>query len=48
MRHGIYAHPWDLRDLEARGGLAELSRLGFSDVALAAAYHAGRWLTPRP
>lgn len=46
MRLSLYAHPWDLRDLAAHGGLQRLRDLGFGEVALAAAYHAGRWLTP--
>ncbi len=46
MELGIYAHPWDLRALSAHGGLQRLTDLGFRDVALAASYHAGRWLTP--
>lgn len=46
MRLGIYAHPFDLADLEARGGVARLRELGFDDVALAVAYHAGRWFMP--
>ena len=46
MELGIYAHPWDLRALDAHGGLRRLCDLGFRDVALAVSYHAGRWLTP--
>ncbi len=46
MQLGIYAHPWDLDALGAHGGLARLADLGFSEVALAVSYHAGRWLTP--
>ncbi|MEQ1633219.1 MAG: hypothetical protein ABL997_12655 [Planctomycetota bacterium] len=46
MDLAIYAHPWDLRALRAHGGLARLSDLGFTSVALAVSYHAGRWLTP--
>ncbi|HLQ36243.1 MAG TPA: hypothetical protein VK348_00475 [Planctomycetota bacterium] len=46
MELGIYAHPWDLRALAAHGGLARLRDLGFTEVALAVSYHAGRWLTP--
>lgn len=46
MRLGIYAHPPDLSNLGARGGLRRLRDLGYGDVALAVAYHAGRWLTP--
>jgi hypothetical protein len=46
MRSGIYIHPWDLIDLPEHGGISRLGALGFGDVALAAAYHAGRWLTP--
>lgn len=42
----VYAHPWDLRDLAPHGGLPRLRELGFQEVALAVAYHAGRWLTP--
>ncbi|MCY2956193.1 MAG: hypothetical protein NT107_04060 [Planctomycetota bacterium] len=46
MELAIYAHPWDLRALSSHGGLARLRDLGFGEVALAASYHAGRWLTP--
>jgi hypothetical protein len=46
MELAIYAHPWDLRALQTHGGLARLRDLGFSEVALAVSYHAGRWLTP--
>lgn len=46
MRLCLYAHPWDLEALAARGGLARLADLGFGEVALATSYHAGRWLTP--
>lgn len=46
MQLAIYAHPWDLRDLPAHGGLQRLVDLGFGEVALAVSYHAGRWLTP--
>lgn len=46
MELAVYAHPWDLRALAAHGGLARLRELGFTEVALAASYHAGRWLTP--
>jgi hypothetical protein len=46
MDLAIYAHPWDLRALDAHGGLARLRDLGFGEVALAVSYHAGRWLTP--
>lgn len=46
-RAGVYAHPVDLDDLRQRGGLSALRDLGFSEVSLAAAYHAGRWLTPQ-
>lgn len=46
MDLAVYAHPWDLRALEAHGGLQRLADLGFTSVALAVSYHAGRWLTP--
>jgi hypothetical protein len=46
MQLGVYAHPWDLRALASRGGLGRLRELGFHEVALAASYHAGRWLVP--
>src|SRR5262245_29642419 len=46
MHLAIYAHPWDLRALQDRGGLQRLRDLGYSEVALAVSYHAGRWLTP--
>ncbi len=46
MNHGIYAHPWDLTELEKFGGTQKLADMGFNDLALALAYHAGRWLTP--
>jgi len=46
MELSVYAHPWDLETLEGMGGLRRLRDLGFSEVALAASYHAGRWLTP--
>jgi len=46
MELGVYAHPWDLRDLRAEGGLQVLRELGFSELSLASSYHAGKWLTP--
>jgi hypothetical protein len=46
MHCAVYAHPEDLRDLAAHGGMARLRELGFRRVAVASAYHAGRWLTP--
>lgn len=46
MELAVYAHPWDLRALHRDGGLARLRELGFGEVALAVAYHAGRWLAP--
>ncbi|GAB4152523.1 MAG: hypothetical protein Fur0037_21320 [Planctomycetota bacterium] len=46
MRLSIYAHPFDLRALDREGGIGRLAALGFSEIAVAAAYHAGRWLQP--
>ncbi|MBK8096403.1 MAG: hypothetical protein IPK26_04805 [Planctomycetes bacterium] len=46
MELAIYAHPWDLQALRSCGGMTRLRDLGFHEVALAANYHAGRWLTP--
>lgn len=46
MRCGLYAHPWDLTELERIGGMQRLVDLGYNELSLAMAYHAGRWLTP--
>ena len=46
MKLALYAHPWDLRALAAQAGLERLRALGYSEIALAVSYHAGRWLTP--
>ena len=45
-RIGVYLHPFDLRWLERRGGMAALRDMGCTDVAFPACYHAGRWTTP--
>jgi hypothetical protein len=47
MRNGIYLHPFDRGEVAPHGGLQWLRELGFADAAMAAAYHAGRWLAPR-
>lgn len=47
MKLGIYIHPHDLLP-DPAPALEELARLGFSEIALACAYHAGRWTRPRP
>ena len=47
-RIGAYLHPWDLTWLADRGGLGTLRRMGCTDVAFPASYHAGRWTTPVP
>ena len=44
---GLYLHPFDRRDLAARGGLRALADLGYGEASMAVAYHAGRWLTPQ-
>ena len=41
MQLGLYAHPFDAPDF------AGLHALGYRELALASAYHAGRWLVPR-
>ena len=46
MGLGLYGHPWDHDQLGPRGGLRALRDLGVDDMALAVAYHAGRWMTP--
>lgn len=47
MKLGVYAHPWDLRELRrSHGGIQALADLGFGSISLASAYHAGKWLTP--
>lgn len=46
MDLALYLHPFDLRALHARGGLARLRDLGFDEVSIATSYHDGRWLTP--
>lgn len=46
MRLALYVHPFDLAALAGAGGLARLADLGFAEVALAASYHDGRWLSP--
>jgi hypothetical protein len=46
MHLSLYAHPFDLEALAARGGLAALRDLGFAEIALAVSYHDGRWLMP--
>lgn len=46
MRLCLYLHPFDLRALAGHGGLARVRDLGFDEVAIAASYHDGRWLTP--
>ena len=46
MDLALYVHPFDLRALRDRGGLARLRDLGFGEVSVATSYHDGRWLTP--
>lgn len=46
MGFALYVHPFDLDALAARGGLPALADLGVRELALAVAYHDGRWLTP--
>ncbi|MBL9077992.1 MAG: hypothetical protein JNL08_10840 [Planctomycetes bacterium] len=46
MQLTLYAHPFDLDALAGHGGLGRLRDLGFGEIALATAYHAGRWLMP--
>ena len=46
MDLALYLHPFDLRALRDRGGLARLRDLGFGEVSIATSYHDGRWLTP--
>jgi hypothetical protein len=38
--------PWSSGDLEPHGGSRGIADLGFGELAIAAAYHAGRWLVP--
>lgn len=46
MQLCAYVHPFDLRALDAEGGLQRLRELGFTELAVATSYHDGRWLTP--
>ena len=46
MQVAFYVHPFDLADLEGRGGLRRLRDIGVGELALATSYHDGRWLTP--
>ncbi|MCR9244099.1 MAG: hypothetical protein NXI31_03650 [bacterium] len=46
MKLALYAHPFDLAALSDHGGLARLADLGYSELAVAASYHDGRWLQP--
>ena len=46
MELGIYAHPFGFGDLDGLGGPESLAALRIDEVAVAAAYHAGRWLVP--
>jgi hypothetical protein len=46
MQLALYVHPFDLRALDAHGGLARLRDLGFGELSMATSYHDGRWLTP--
>lgn len=46
MRHGIYAHPWDLAAIDRHGGLKRLTDLGFRDLSMAVTDHGGRMLLP--
>lgn len=46
MDLAIHAHPADLQALADHGDLRRLADLGFTEIVLAASYHAGRWLTP--
>lgn len=43
---GLYVHPFAFGDLEQLGGPRGLVELGYEEIAIAAAYHAGRWLVP--
>ncbi|MCC6671289.1 MAG: hypothetical protein IT458_09520 [Planctomycetes bacterium] len=47
VRLGLYLHPFDLPGLASAGGMGFLRELGYTDLSLAVAYHAGRWLVPR-
>jgi hypothetical protein len=44
MRHGLYAHPWDLTALDEDGGLTRVAALGFGDVSMAVTDYGGRML----
>lgn len=44
--HGIYLHPFDLREASHGPCLQRIADLGFREAAMAVAYHAGRWLVP--
>ena len=46
MELGLYAHPFGFGDLDPHGGPRGVAALGFAEIAIAAAYHAGRWLVP--
>ncbi len=46
MPLGLYLHPSDLRELVSGAHLQRLAELGYTDLYLASAYHAGRWYTP--
>lgn len=46
MQVALYVHPFDLKALDAHGGLARLCDLGIAELSMATSYHDGRWLTP--
>ncbi|MEI9902878.1 MAG: hypothetical protein WDN06_02025 [Asticcacaulis sp.] len=45
MPFGFYAYPWNLHD--PRTDLAQMKDAGMGHVAVAASYHAGKFLQPR-
>lgn len=46
MKRGIFLYPWDLRDEGAHVVASRLLDAGISSVAMATAYHAGKFLRP--
>lgn len=46
MRHGMFVYPWDLLDEGTAQVAARLAGAGLGRIALATAYHAGKFLRP--
>lgn len=45
-RHTLYAYPWDVAETGADAFVGEVRALGLDTVAVAGAYHAGKFLRP--